>query len=60
MFCSSIDPSFIFAQGDSFEKGKSVFWALKREFCLEFCYGWPLVICVTSCKVQMFYASSFC
>jgi hypothetical protein len=35
-FCSLIDPSFIFAHGDSFEKGKSVFWALKREFWIEF------------------------
>jgi hypothetical protein len=26
----------------------------------EFCHGWPLVISITSCKVQMLYATSLC
>ncbi len=30
------------------------------EFWLEFCHGWPLVISITSCKVQMLYSSSLC
>ena len=30
------------------------------EIWLEFCHGWPLVISITSCKVQMLYASSLC
>ncbi len=30
------------------------------EFWLEFCHGWPFVISITSCKVQILYASSSC
>jgi hypothetical protein len=30
----------------------------KTEFWLKFYYGWPLMIFVTLCKVQMLYASS--
>jgi hypothetical protein len=30
------------------------------EFWVKFCHGWPLAISITSCKVQMLYASSLC